>query len=72
MKTNPYLPQLAGKPGLLEDIAAFVGIVVGVELHGCRGGIYGYKHIHVGIHGYHLYQRWYSISDVRWYSRKKW
>ena len=23
--TNPYLPLLVGKPGLLEDIAAFVG-----------------------------------------------
>ena len=34
--TNPYLPQLAGKPGLLEKIGAFVGIVVGVELRHTR------------------------------------
>ena len=34
--TNPYLPQLAGKPGLLEKIGAFVGIVVGAELRHTR------------------------------------
>ena len=34
--TNPYLPLLAGMPGFLEKIAAFVGIVVGVELRRTR------------------------------------
>ena len=34
--TNPCLPLLAGKPGLLEKIGAFVGIVVGVELRHTR------------------------------------
>ena len=29
---NPHLPLLAGKPGLLEKIAVFVGIMVGAEL----------------------------------------
>jgi len=36
MKTNLYLPQLSGKPGLLEKIAEFVGIVVGAELRHTR------------------------------------
>ena len=34
--TNPCLPLLAGEPGLLEEIAAFVGIVVGAELRHTR------------------------------------
>lgn len=34
--TNPCLPMLAGKPGLLEMIAAFVGVVVGEELRHMR------------------------------------
>jgi len=34
--TNPCLPMLAGNPGLLEKIAAFVGIVVGAELQSTR------------------------------------
>uniref|UniRef100_A0A7S2D2Y1 Ankyrin repeat domain-containing protein n=1 Tax=Florenciella parvula TaxID=236787 RepID=A0A7S2D2Y1_9STRA len=34
--TNPHLPLLAGMPGFLEKIAAFVGIVVGAELRRTR------------------------------------
>ena len=34
--TNPWLPLLAGKPGIREKIAAFAGIVMGVELRRLR------------------------------------